>query len=87
MLGGRTYRKGSSMRNEQTVPETKGVSVKQLAAVDLGPEIVGMEGFQLRMRIVTFEPGSVLGPIHDHKGRPGVVYILEGTTRFLLTIY
>ncbi len=67
------------MRNEQTVPETKGISIKQLAAVDLGPEIAGMEGSQLRMRIVTFEPGSVLGPIHDHKGRPGVVYILEGT--------
>jgi quercetin dioxygenase-like cupin family protein len=67
------------MSNEKIVSDTKGVTVKLLAAVDLGPEIEGMEGRQLRMRMVTFEPGSVFGPIHDHKGRPGTVYILRGT--------
>ncbi len=67
------------MTPEQEAPETKGVSVTQLAAVDLGPEIEGMAGRQLRMRIFTMEPGAVLGPIHDHKGRPGMVYILQGT--------
>jgi quercetin dioxygenase-like cupin family protein len=53
--------------------------VKLLAALDLGPEIEGMAGRQLRMRIVTIEPGGVFGPIHDHEDRPGMVYILEGT--------
>lgn len=24
-------------------------------------------------------PGGAFGPIHDHKGRPGTVYILQGT--------
>ena len=67
------------MRNEQTAPETKGVTVKLLAALDLGLEIEGMEGRQLRMRMVTIEPGGVFGPIHDHKDRPGMVYILQGT--------
>jgi quercetin dioxygenase-like cupin family protein len=67
------------MRNEQKVPETKGITVKQLAALDLGLEIEGMAGRQLRMRIITFEPGSVYGPIHDHNDRPGMVYILQGT--------
>jgi len=67
------------MKNEQTAPETKGVSVELLATVDLGPEIDGMEGHQFRMRMFTFEPGAVLGPIHDHKDRPGMVYILQGT--------
>lgn len=47
--------------------------------VDLGPEINGLEGFQLRMRKVTIEPGGVFGPVHDHKGRPGTVYVLQGT--------
>ena len=61
------------MRNEQAVPETKGVTVKLLAALDLGPEIEGMAGRQLRMRMVTIEPGGVFGPIHDHKDRPGMV--------------
>jgi len=67
------------MRTEQAAPETKGVTVEQLAAVDLGPEIGGMAGRQLRMRRVTFDPGGVFGPVHNHKDRPGLVYILQGT--------
>jgi hypothetical protein len=30
------------------------------------------------MRMVTIKPGGVFGPIHDHKDRPGIVYILQG---------
>src|SRR5690349_4969747 len=67
------------MSNEEVVPETQGVSSKLLATVDLGPEIEGMAGRQLRMRLFTFAPGAVFGPLHDHKGRPGLVYILQGT--------
>lgn len=64
---------------QQAAPTgTKGVTPKQLVAVDLGPEIEGMGGRQLRMRTVTIEPGGVFG-IHSHKDRPGTVYILQGT--------
>jgi len=73
------YSEKNTMSNEPVAPETKGVTVKLLATVDLGPEIEGMTGRQLRMRMVTFEPGGVFGPIHDHKDRPGTVYILRGT--------
>src|SRR4030042_3241267 len=73
------YREESTMSNVQVAPETKGVTVKLLATVALGPEIEGMAGRQLRMRMVTIEPGGVFGPIHDHKDRPGTVYILQGT--------
>jgi quercetin dioxygenase-like cupin family protein len=66
------------MSTEQ-VAETKGVTVQLLASVDLGPEIEGMAGRRLRMRMVTIEPGGVFGPVHDHQGRPGTVYILQGT--------
>src|SRR6266542_2786989 len=76
----RQYRKETMMRNEQAAPETKGVTVKLLETVDLGPEIEGMQGHQLRMRMVTFEPEGVYGTIHDHKVRPGIVYILQGTS-------
>ncbi len=65
--------------NEQAAHETKGVTVTLLAAVDLGPEIEGMAGRELRMRLVTIAPGGVFGPVHDHKDRPGIVYILQGT--------
>ena len=47
------------MSNEQAAPETKGVTVKLLATVDLGPEIEGMAGRQLRMRMVTIEMESL----------------------------
>ncbi len=63
----------------EVAPETSGVAVKLLTTVDLDGEIEGMEGRQLRMRMVTIEPGGVFGPIHDHVGRPGTVYILQGT--------
>ena len=67
------------MSNEKAGPATKGVTVQLLSTVDLGPEIKGMEGRELRMRLVTMEPGAVFGPVHDHVDRPGAVYILEGT--------
>lgn len=67
------------MGKEQASPETRGVTVQVLATMDLGPEIEGMAGRQLRMRKVTIEPGGVFGPVHDHKDRPGIVYILQGT--------
>ncbi len=67
------------MSNEQVAPETNGITVELLATVDLGPEIEGMAGRELRMRMVTIAPGGVFGPIHDHTGRPGIVYMLQGT--------
>jgi len=30
------------------------------------------------MRLVTIEPGGILGSVHDHHGRPGTVYVLQG---------
>ncbi len=44
------------MSDERAAPVTNGVTVKLLATVDLGPEIEGMAGRQLRMRMVTIEP-------------------------------
>jgi len=64
---------------DKPVPPTQGVTSRLLGTVDLGPEIEGMAGRQLRMRLFTFAPSAVFGPLHDHKGRPGLVYILEGT--------
>jgi len=65
--------------NERVVHETQGVAVQVLATVDLADEIEGLTGRHLRLRMVTIEPGGVFGPIHDHAGRPGVVYVLQGT--------
>src|SRR5580765_657174 len=67
-----------SADGQQAVPtETKGVTARQLVVIELGPEIEGMSGRQLRARMVTVNPGGVFG-IHNHKDRPGTVYLLEG---------
>lgn len=60
-------------------PETQGVTVQLLSSMDLGLEIEGMAGRQLRMRMVTINPGGVFGPLHSHQDRPGMVYVLQGT--------
>jgi quercetin dioxygenase-like cupin family protein len=67
------------MSDEQAAHKTNGVTVKLLATVELGPEIEGMSGRELRMRMVTIAPGGVFGPVHNHIDRPGIVYILQGT--------
>lgn len=67
------------MNSSSSKLETRGVQVQLLATVDLGPEIEGMAGRELRMRLVTIAPGGVFGPIHDHKDRPGTVYVLQDT--------
>ncbi len=68
---------GSADGQQAAPPEMKGVTIKQLTGVDLGPEIEGMGGRQLRMRVITIEPGGFFG-IHNHKDRPGTVYRLQG---------
>lgn len=37
-----------------------------------------MTGRQLRMRVLTIEPGGYIG-LHSHKDRPAVVYFMQGT--------
>ena len=64
---------------QATAPtENKGLSVKSLTAVDLGPEIEGMAGRQLRMRLIVIEPGGILA-LHNHKDRPATDYVLRGS--------
>jgi hypothetical protein len=58
------------MSQEPAAPETTGVAAEVLATVDLGQEIEGMSGRQLRMRMVTIEPGGVFGPL---RGRPSLI--------------
>lgn len=61
------------MSDERAAPETRSVTVELPATVDLGPEIEGLAGRPPRMLRVTIEPGGVLGPVRDHRDRPGLV--------------
>jgi quercetin dioxygenase-like cupin family protein len=58
--------------------DNKGFTSSKATVVDLGPEYNAMAGRQLRLRVLTIEPGGYIG-LHSHKDRPAVVYFLQGT--------
>lgn len=63
----------------QAAPKgNKGVTATLKQVVALGSEIEGMQGRELRMRILTIQPGGHIG-MHSHKDRPAVAYFLQGT--------
>lgn len=65
--------------SEDAIPKgNKGFTASKTTIVELGPEIDGMAGRQLRMRMLTIEPGGYIG-LHSHKDRPAVVYFMQGT--------
>lgn len=64
---------------QQTPPtQMQGVRISPPTALDLSEEIDGVNGRQLRLRVVTIEPGGAI-PLHSHNGRPAVAYVLQGT--------
>jgi quercetin dioxygenase-like cupin family protein len=64
--------------SQQAAPkQSKGFKTAKSQIVELGPEIEGLQGRQLRLRLLTIEPGGPIA-IHDHKNRPAVVYFLQG---------
>lgn len=64
---------------QQSPPtENKHVSVGKTASIDLGPEIAGMQGRLLRVRVVSIDPGGHIRE-HSHQDWPEVVYVLQGT--------
>ena len=68
-----------ALAGEPAAPtETREVTARQLANLDLGSEIEGMSGRELRTRVVKVEPGGVFA-VHDHRNRPGTVYVLQGS--------
>jgi len=68
----------TSMSQQSPPTENKGVAIKQLDTIDLGPEIQGMGGREFRMRLITVEPGGVFG-LHNHQDRPAIDYVISGT--------
>lgn len=58
--------------------ENTGIEATVLTSIDLGPEIDGMQGRQLRLRRITVGPGGATA-LHSHADRPTVVHVLEGT--------
>ncbi len=57
--------------------EAKGVKDDVLAMIDLTPKGAGFEGYTLRLRKLTIEPGGVV-PWHVHDQRASNITITEG---------
>lgn len=57
--------------------EPTGISVKDLGKFDLGKELKGMGGRDVRARLWTMEVGGIV-PVHSHKDRPAQIYVLAG---------
>ena len=58
--------------------DNKGLTASKTTTVDLSSEFPGTAGLQLRLRILTIEPGGHIG-LHNHKERPTVGYVMQGT--------
>ncbi len=63
---------------QQPPRESHGMHASTPTVVDLGAEMDNVEGRQLRLRVLTIDAGGAVA-LHSHKGRPAVVYLLEGT--------
>ncbi len=68
---------GTAIGQQSPPTEIKGVSVGKTAAMDLGSELQGMQGRQLRVRVITVEPGGQIRN-HSHQDWPEVVYVSQG---------
>lgn len=69
---------GVVIANAEEAPKgNKDFTASKTTVVDLGSEIEGMTGRQLRMRLLTIKPGGHIG-VHSHKDRPAVVYFMQG---------
>ena len=63
---------------QQTPPSAnQGVTVGPATFLDLPQELDSLEGRQLRLRVVTIEPGGFVAN-HSHKGRPTVAHLVSG---------
>jgi quercetin dioxygenase-like cupin family protein len=69
---------GTAVGQQSPPKENKGVVIERTGTLDLAGEIEGMQGRQLRLRVIKAEPGGVFG-IHSHKDRPAVAFVMQGT--------
>ncbi len=57
--------------------EHSGLTVTGKHELKLGEQIPALEGYQVRVRTVTMEPGGIVKN-HGHNTRPGAFYLIKG---------
>ena len=63
---------------QQPPTENKGLKAVELRSIELSSEIDSVQGRRLRRRLLTLEPGGVVG-LHSHKDRPTILHVIKGT--------
>jgi len=58
--------------------ENKGFAASKTTTINLGSDFPSAAGLQLRLRVLSIEPGGHIG-LHNHKERPTVGYFVQGT--------
>ncbi|MFV8816512.1 cupin domain-containing protein [Haliea sp. E17] len=58
--------------------KSQGIAAAEvMGSMPLDADFPALEGYVMRARRITVLPGGVVG-VHQHAGRPGVLYMLEG---------
>ena len=75
---GLVFKAGVVVGEGMAPDKPRGVNVGKTSRLDLSGELDDLRGRQLRVRLITFEPGGAV-PLHSHNGRPGIATVLKGT--------
>jgi len=73
-----TFLAGYALAENRAPKEPKGIKIENLGAMDLAGEIDSVDGLKLRLDRLTGQPGG-MSPLHSHKGRPQIVYMVQGS--------
>lgn len=71
---------GAGLANRAVPTEHAGLAVSTLGVVEADSmnRQLGLSGYRLQMREISIEPGGQIAR-HGHEGRPGLVWMLDGT--------
>jgi len=72
------YAQDKAAATESPPAENVGLSAKVLGEIPLQDEFTEVGSRALRMRLLTIEPGGIIG-LHNHVNRPSVEYVLSGS--------
>lgn len=68
---------GSAAAQQAGMPATRGVTASALTALEFGDDMNNLAGMAMRMRRIEIAPGGSID-MHSHRGRPAVLYIVDG---------
>lgn len=70
---------GPAVTAQEAPPtESSGITIDSMEMLPLAEQIPAMDGYVLRVRQITLEPGAVVAH-HSHEQRPIAVYVVSGS--------